>query len=167
MAKDAKGHGSNAKPISGSPMHTKTNDELRFIAKDAAEAGRNAQEMGDQRGISKYADQVADAATVMGYRARGGKSDAPADQLHSGTPKSDTVPVHDSMVQDTYPGAGPAPSHWSATDQASYNAKNGWSRSNPNYHAGAVQNAINSSNRSGRRIGGREAKMIHRLLSGR
>lgn len=96
--KDAKGHGSNARPIPGHAFHAKTNDELRFIAKDAAEAGRNAQGMGDQRGVSKYADQVADAATVMGYRARGGKSDAPADALHSGTPKSDPAPTHDSMV---------------------------------------------------------------------
>jgi hypothetical protein len=94
--KDARGHGSNARPIPGHPYHSKTNAELRYIAKDAAEAGRNAQGMGDQRGVSKYADQVADAATVMGYRARGGKSDAPADQLHSGTPKSDPTPIHDA-----------------------------------------------------------------------
>jgi hypothetical protein len=97
MAKDALGHGSNAKPISGSPMHAKTNDELRFIVRDAHEAGRNAQGMGDERGINKYADQVNDASTVLGYRSRGGKSDAPADVLASG-PKSAPVPVHDSMA---------------------------------------------------------------------
>ncbi len=95
--KDAKGHGSNAKPISGSPMHMKTNDELRFIVRDAHEAGRNAQGMGDERGVNKYADQVNDASSVLGYRARGGKSDAPADVLASG-PKSNPVPVHAGMT---------------------------------------------------------------------
>lgn len=99
--KDAKGHGSNARPIPGHIYHSKSDMELRYIAKDAAEAGRNAHDMGDQRGVNKYADQVADAATVLGYRARGGKSDAPADQLHSGTSKSNPAPVHDSM------GVGP------------------------------------------------------------
>ncbi len=78
--KDAKGHGSNprggggapAMPIPGHPYHTKTNDELRYIAKDASEAAQN------MRGVSpqaegKYLDQVNDASTVLGYRARGGK----------------------------------------------------------------------------------------------
>lgn len=38
---------------------------------------------------------------------------------------------------------------------------------NEAYDKTAVDNAINSSNRSGRKIGGREAKMIHALLKGR
>jgi hypothetical protein len=95
--KDAKGHGSNAKPIPGHPYHQKTAMELRYIQKDAHEAGRNAQEMGDQKGINKYADQVNDASTVLAYRARGGASDAAADRLASG-PKSAPAPVHDSMA---------------------------------------------------------------------
>ncbi len=37
----------------------------------------------------------------------------------------------------------------------------------PQYDRQAVNNAIASSNRAGRRIGGREAKMIHALLKGR
>lgn len=37
----------------------------------------------------------------------------------------------------------------------------------PRYHAGAVNAAIAHSNRAGRRIGGREARMIHALLKGR
>lgn len=37
----------------------------------------------------------------------------------------------------------------------------------PKYNAESVNNAIASSNRSGRRIGGREAKAIHALLKGR
>lgn len=35
------------------------------------------------------------------------------------------------------------------------------------YHAGAVDAAIASSNRAGRRIGGNEARLIHALLQGR
>lgn len=35
------------------------------------------------------------------------------------------------------------------------------------YHAGAVNAAIASSNRAGRRIGGKEARLIHALLQGR
>lgn len=103
--KDARGHGSNAgprRPIPDHPFHSKSDVELRYIQKDAHEAGRNAQEMGDQRGINKYADQVNDASTVLGYRRAGGTSDAPSDQLHSGTSKSDPAPVHDSMI-----GVGP------------------------------------------------------------
>ncbi len=102
--KDALGHGSNnrggagKKPIPDHPYHSMSDMQLRYIQKDAHEAGRNAQEMGDQRGINKYADQVNDASTVLGYRARGGKSDAPADALHSGTAKSSLAPVHDSMA---------------------------------------------------------------------
>lgn len=99
--KDPLGHGSNTrgpggrKPIPSHPFHTKTNAELRYIQKDAHEAGRNAQGMGDERGINKYADQVNDASTVLAYRDRGGKSDNPADMLASG-PKSNPVPVHDA-----------------------------------------------------------------------
>lgn len=102
--KDPLGHGSNGgkggkvfKPIPGHPYHSRTDAELRYIAKDAAEAGRNAHEMGDMRGVNKYADQVADASTVLGYRSRGGKSDAVVDQLHSGTSKSNPAPVHDAF----------------------------------------------------------------------
>ncbi len=40
-------------------------------------------------------------------------------------------------------------------------------RYNPGYSRDAVNNAIASSNRSGRRIGGKEASAIHRLLRGR
>lgn len=105
--KDAKGHGSNgrggrlAKPIPGHAFHKKSDAELRYIMKDASEAGRNAQEMGSDQGVNKYADQVNDAATVLGYRARGGSQDMPepsnaaaAAALASG-PKSAPAPVHD------------------------------------------------------------------------
>lgn len=111
MAKDALGHGSNGgkggptRPIPNSPYHQKASVELRYISQDAREAGRNAQQMGDDKGVNKYADQVADAATVLGYRSRGGLSDHPNDvaarALASG-PKSAPVATHDAMV-----GVGP------------------------------------------------------------
>lgn len=97
--KDALGHGSNTrgrKPIPNHPYHAKTEAELRYISKDAAEAARNMRGVND-KAEGKYLDQVNDAQTVLGYRARGGKSDAPSDQLASG-PKSTPVPVHDSMA---------------------------------------------------------------------
>lgn len=110
--KDALGHGSNgrggrtAKPIPGHPYHGKSDAELRYIMKDASEAGKNAQEMGNDRGVNKYADQVNDAATVLGYRARGGSQDTPepsnaaAARAMASGPKSAPVPTHDG----TYSG---------------------------------------------------------------
>jgi hypothetical protein len=161
--KDALGHGSNKRPIPGSPMHAKTNDELRFIQRDAHEAGRNAQQMGDERGVNKYADQVNDASTVLGYRSRGGKSDAPADALASG-PKSAPAPIHDAWSSTPGGDRGDAgPVNYDA-DGKSWGLSPGGRHG---YSPDAVNNAIASSNRSGRRIGGREAKMIHALLKGR
>ena len=83
--KDAKGHGSDARggmsqdarrnagdaahgkvrgmPIAGHPYHTKTNDELQYIAKDASEAAKAQRGMASE---GKYLDQVNDAATVLG-----------------------------------------------------------------------------------------------------
>lgn len=144
--KDAKGHGSsgrgrNFKPLPGHAYHKMTNDQLRYIAKDAGEAGRNAQDMGDERGINKYADQVNDAASVLGYRSRTGAGPDNAEAasaLGQDHPKSAAAPVHDSMTSGRH-----------------------------GYNADAVNNAIASSNRAGRRIGGKEASAIHRLLKGR
>lgn len=116
--KDAKGHGSEPRgagfakppgpvrrPLPGHPYHTKTNDELRYIIKDASAAELSTRGMSSYNPNSgkredtsgKYADQVNDAASILGYRTRGGKSDAPSDALASG-PKSAPAPIHDSMV---------------------------------------------------------------------
>lgn len=176
--KDAKGHGSNtrggpARPIPNSPYHAKSDAELRYIAKDAAEAGRNAQGMGDERGVSKYADQVADAASVMGYRNRGGFSDHPADvasrEVTVESAKSTKVPTHESMS-----GIGVTPGRMSSADAAAHEtlrsdrlATERASEGRHGYNRDAVNNAIASSNRAGRRIGGKEANAIHRLLRGR
>lgn len=106
--KDAQGHGSNPrgaakpkKPIPDHIYHTYSDMQLRYILKDAHEAGRNAQEMGDERGVNKYADQVNDASTVLGYRRSAGVGpDNPGNQaaaraLASG-PKSASVPAHNA-----------------------------------------------------------------------
>ena len=61
-----------AMPIPDHPYHTKTNDELNFIAKDASAAAKNMQGMGNAQAEGKYLDQVNDASTVLGYRQRGG-----------------------------------------------------------------------------------------------
>lgn len=122
--KDAKGHGSEtrnggvgAKPIPGHPYHTKTNAELRYIVKDASEAARATRGMtaynpnGSQRSDTngKYADQVNDASTVLGYRNRGGQSDAPSDvasrtAVIGTSPKSAPVPTHNGMGQTNAAG---------------------------------------------------------------
>jgi hypothetical protein len=104
--KDAKGHGSsgrgkNFKPLPGHAYHKMTNDQLRYIAKDASEAGRNAQGMGDERGVNKYADQVNDASSVLGYRSRTGAGPDNADAaaaLGQGHPKSEGVGAHSAMA---------------------------------------------------------------------
>lgn len=165
--KDARGHGSNTRggptrPIPNSPYHAKSDAELRYIAKDAAEAGRNAQGMGDERGVSKYADQVADAATVMGYRNRGGVSDHPADvasrEASVESAKSSKVPTHDSMG---------SPFNYTRMNLHTGEVSDPRTEGRHGYNRDAVNNAIASSNRAGRRIGGKEANAIHRLLRGR
>lgn len=172
--KDARGHGSNtrggpAKPIPNSPFHMKSDAELRYIAKDAAEAGRNAQGMGDERGVNKYADQVADAASVMGYRNRGGLSDHPADVASRTasveSAKSEKVPTHDSMRE---PG-GVNEDRIADLKASIRDSRDKFASQfdRPGYNRDAVNNAIASSNRSSRRIGGKEANAIHRLLRGR
>lgn len=99
--KDAKGHGSNprgggvgAKPIPDSPYHKKSDAELHYIMRDANEAAQNMRGVNAQA-EGKYLDQVNDAATVLGYRSRGGVQDKDAAAaLAQGGAKSAPVPVH-------------------------------------------------------------------------
>jgi hypothetical protein len=177
MAKDALGHGSNArggagrKPIPGHPYHAKTSDELRYIIKDASEAERATRGMSAYNPNSgkredtagKYSDQVNDAATVLAYRDRGGKSDHPADQL-AGGPKSAPVPTHDSMT-NLQGSIERGHAMRSAGDGGHVPGFAAGGRHG--YSPDAVNNAIAASNRAGRRIGGKEAAAIHRLLKGR
>ena len=56
------------KPLPGHAFHFKSDAELRFVIKDADEAGRNAHGMGDTVAMCKYLDQVNDACTILHYR---------------------------------------------------------------------------------------------------
>jgi hypothetical protein len=64
-----------ARPLKGHPYHGKSDAELRYIMKDAAEAYAAISTF-DRDAANKYADQVNDAATVLYYRAQ--KSRRPA-----------------------------------------------------------------------------------------
>ncbi len=56
-------------PLKGHAYHTKSDDELRFIVKDAGEAAQAQKGMSSER---KYLDQVNDASTILHYRKNGG-----------------------------------------------------------------------------------------------
>lgn len=102
-----------------------------------------------------HTDDMADAhGTAQSQLRRWADQDATA-SLASG-PKSAPAPVHDSMsVGDTVRAAGYNPMANTMAERRS------------SYNPDAVNKAIASSNRSGRRIGSKEASAIHRLLKGR
>lgn len=54
-------------PIEGHSYHSKTNDQLHFIIKDAGAAAKAQKGMSSE---GKYLDQVNDASTVLGFRKR-------------------------------------------------------------------------------------------------
>jgi hypothetical protein len=92
-----------------------------------------------QSQLKMWADQDSKAG-----RGQPVSDNAAASELASG-PKSATIPTHDSMRNDG--SLSPGGRH--------------------GYNPDAVNKAIASSNRAGRRIGGKEASAIHRLLKGR
>ena len=59
-------------PLKGHPYHKKSDAELRYIQKDAAEAAK-AMKGHAPNSEAKYLDQVNDASTVLYYRGKGGK----------------------------------------------------------------------------------------------
>ena len=61
-------------PLSGHAYHGKSDAELRFISKDAADAAR-AMKNHDAKAEAKYLDQVNDAATVQHWRKQHGMPD--------------------------------------------------------------------------------------------
>jgi len=58
--------------LKGHPYHHKTDAELHYIIKDAFEAEK-AIGTHDKKAMWKYGDQQNDAASILGYRKRGGK----------------------------------------------------------------------------------------------
>lgn len=155
MAKDRLGHGSNKKGTGAQGMRLV---KTHVLGPHSAKVYKNA-EWGEhvvktfRNGVYQpkndyHTDDVADAnGTATSQLRRWGDQDA-ASQLASGA-KSATVPIHDSM----------------GTPRPSDNIQNAGGRHG--YSPSAVDAAIASSNRAGRKIGGREAKMIHALLKGR
>jgi hypothetical protein len=61
-------------PLKGHPYHQKSEDELKFIIKDANEAAR-AMKDHSPKSESKYLDQVNDASTVLHHRKQKGYSE--------------------------------------------------------------------------------------------
>ena len=59
-------------PLKGHEYHTKSDEELRYIMKDA-HAAAQAMKSHNPKAESKYLDQLNDASTILGYRRRGGK----------------------------------------------------------------------------------------------
>ena len=129
--KDALGHGSNSHEVIDTHNDNKVMSQHPTFRK-AFNATKKLSDTYEQKGGWQYQIRPIQSGATQNTRA--------AAQLASG-PKSQPVPIHDSM--------------------------GGYNGSNPNYNRDAVNNAISSSNRSGRRIGGKEASAIHRLLRGR
>ncbi len=59
-------------PIVDHRFHSLSDSELHYVAKDASEAAVNMRGVSEQAEC-KYLDQVNDVATVLHYRANGGK----------------------------------------------------------------------------------------------
>lgn len=56
-------------PLKGHPYHQKTDDELKYIQKDASEAA-TAMKDHDPKAEAKYLDQVNDASTILHHRSK-------------------------------------------------------------------------------------------------
>lgn len=55
-------------PLEGHPYHKKSDDELKYIIKDAGDAAKAMKSIGNTEKESKYLDQVNDASTVLYHR---------------------------------------------------------------------------------------------------
>jgi len=58
-------------PLRGHPYHEKSDDQLRYIQRDAHEAAQAMRGVNPQA-ENKYLDQVNDASTVLHYRNQNG-----------------------------------------------------------------------------------------------
>lgn len=59
-------------PLDGHPYHYKSDNELKYIQKDAGEAAKNMKGVSG-KSEAKYLDQMNDASTVLYHRKNGGK----------------------------------------------------------------------------------------------
>lgn len=141
MAKDAKGHGSDkhgSRTLEGHPYHLKSNAELYGIARDAKLAAEAT------RGMTQY-----DPGSNKRQDTEGKYLDQMNDALsvlgHRTRGGADLS--HDARRAEGLDRAAGVGRH--------------------NYNAESVNAAIASNNRHGPKIGGKEAKLIHRLMRGR
>lgn len=184
MAKDQLRHGSNARGTGAQGMRLV---KTHVLGAHSAKVYKNP-EWGEivvktfRDGVYQpkndyHTDDMADAhGTAMSQLNRWGDQSAKA-SLASG-PKSAAAPVHDSMsgiakseatlrgMNEEAVKAGVTPRQGFGNTKIQSPAYNEHG-SRHGYSPDAVNAAIASSNRAGRRIGGREAKMIHALLKGR
>lgn len=157
MAKDALGHGSDTRGMRLVKTHTVGPHSAKiYKASGESELTTKTYRNGAYQSKNDYhTDDMADAnGTAMSQLNRWAAQDvgkvsntAAASELASGS-KTPTIPVHDGMQ---------------ANPPSGYNEHG----SRHGYNPQSTNDAIASSNRAGRRIGGREATMIHRLLKGR
>jgi hypothetical protein len=145
MAKDAGGHGSE-KRGGGSFQDVALGHQMKIARSTVKMPRAMANIMGGMtpeqaHSLIQQHGSAADKQMAATYAAIPDHSDSSAaSELSRGVPAEK---------------AGPAPTH---PAQAPYE---------PRYNRAAVNNAIASSGRHGRPIGGKEASMIHRLLKGR
>lgn len=161
MAKDALGHGSA--PKFGDYAKSKLGEKY-IIARPTDNnrsryPGYNFVTPGQHEAVkASYRSDHPEAAA-----AYFGANNSDAARSLSGGAKSAAAPVHDGMNTDQWGTHNAMYGRRASDDVASTRESNG----RHGYNAAAVNNAIASSNRSGRRIGGKEASAIHRLLKGR
>lgn len=62
------------KVLNGHPYHQYTNEMLKFVIRDAGEAAKCAQSLGNIDSENKYLDQLNNAATILYYRQKTKKS---------------------------------------------------------------------------------------------
>lgn len=87
-------------PLAGHPYHSKTNDELRYIQKDAGEAAV-AMKGHDPKAEAKYLDQVNDASTVLHHRSKKESTDQVDEAKINGKDPSEY-----KILSSTGPGSG-------------------------------------------------------------
>ena len=158
MAKDAKGHGSE-KRGGASPVQSENAPFKSRLGPLAGDLRTNPSGPHVAAGVDKSGRTVpvtvsdADAAKALA----GGGAKSAAVPVHSGA--AGRSPLDASGMSLDRPAAGQRNAQGYRTQGTAYEG--------PRYNRDAVNNAIASSNRSGRKIGGREASLIHRLLKGR
>jgi hypothetical protein len=170
MAKDQLGHGSNQRGTGAQGMRLV---KTHVLGPHSAKVYKNPDWEENvvkffhngvyQSKADSHTNDLADAhATARFQLQRYMDQDAKA-SLASG-PKSDAAPTHDSMtnLQGSIERGHAMRSAGDGRHVSGFAAGG-----RHGYSPDAVNKAIASSNRSGRRIGGREAKMIHAIIKGR